>query len=62
MEISIRAVNNGYIVFNEHSFNPGMLRIPEDTHIATDIEDLCEVIKKIYTNEQNKKSKPESMK
>lgn len=61
MNLSIKPVNNGYVIYDDDRYEPGLVRISESTHIATDIDSLCEVIRKIYKTNEDRKSKPKDL-
>lgn len=49
MDLNIKSVNNGYVIYDEGNHQPGLVRLGETTHIATSIDDLCRVLRKIHT-------------
>ena len=60
MDLNIKSVNNGYVIYDENGYQPGMCRLGETTHVACDIDGLCAVIRKIYQNrEAQKQPSPE---
>lgn len=55
IDLRIKEVNNGFIIFDDYAYEPHMIRLGETTHVAKNIDDLCEVIRETYRKRENAK-------